>query len=219
MLPHSGTERRDLRVSVVTPTRDRPESLALCRRWFREQTVPVDEHLCIDGGTMNENLIEGMKRATGDIIITADDDDYIAPTWVAACVEGLRRHEAFGQKLTRLYHLGARAYCNLNPPVGPLAGSMAIRESLRSVAIRIMEDGGAYKHVLRKKSLCTITDQHVTELRGVYPFGLSKRQRYSPGKYPLRDETLATLTGWIGEGAVRAYQEALDQIRGRLDVT
>ena len=37
-----------MKISVITPTKDRPEIVELCQRWFREQTYPVHEHIIAD---------------------------------------------------------------------------------------------------------------------------------------------------------------------------
>ena len=114
-----------LRISVVTPTKDRPEAVELCQRWFRQQSHRAHEHLIIEGGTHVENLLEGIQRAEGDAIVLADDDDYYGPGWLAWIASTLRVWSLVGQVVTASFHIRARSRRECR--VGPLPGTMAFR--------------------------------------------------------------------------------------------
>ncbi len=76
------------RISVVVPTRGRPEALARCRAALEAQTVPVEVLVVEDvegrGPAWARN--EGVRRATGEVVCFTDDDCEPAAGWVEALV-------------------------------------------------------------------------------------------------------------------------------------
>ena len=94
------------RVSLLTPTCDRPAGFALAERWMAAQTVGWDQWVVADGGsvpvvpTMGQvhshapmapgaknftaNLRRGLALCTGDVVVVIEDDDWYAPTHLAA---------------------------------------------------------------------------------------------------------------------------------------
>lgn len=97
-----------MRVSVVVPTRDRPEQLATCLAALRLQGRPADEVVVVDDGSVDAAAVAavaagavlvrgagrgpaaarnlGARTATGDVVLFTDDDCRPAPGWVAAFV-------------------------------------------------------------------------------------------------------------------------------------
>lgn len=71
------------RVSVVVPTRDRPELLRRCLAALEQQTVPVEVVVVEDsegrGPAWARN--EGVRRAGGEVVCFTDDDCAPAPGW------------------------------------------------------------------------------------------------------------------------------------------
>jgi glycosyltransferase involved in cell wall biosynthesis len=100
-----------VKVSVLTPTADRPVAFALLEQWMARQTRQPDEWIVADGGltsatcTLGQqrswvsaapgsanfaaNLLRGLSLATGDVIVFCEDDDYYAPTHLATIVTQL----------------------------------------------------------------------------------------------------------------------------------
>lgn len=74
------------RISVVVPTRGRPELLRECVAALEAQTVPVEILVVEDtegrGPAWARN--EGVKRATGEVVCFTDDDCAPAPGWAEA---------------------------------------------------------------------------------------------------------------------------------------
>jgi glycosyltransferase involved in cell wall biosynthesis len=74
------------RVSVVVPTRDRPELLRRCLAALEKQTVPVEIVVVEDsegrGPAWARN--EGVRRADGEVICFTDDDCAPFPGWAEA---------------------------------------------------------------------------------------------------------------------------------------
>jgi len=75
-----------LRISVVVPTRDRPELLQRCLAALEVQTVPVEVVVVEDkegrGPAWARN--EGARRARGEVICFTDDDCAPAAGWAKA---------------------------------------------------------------------------------------------------------------------------------------
>ncbi len=73
-------------VSVVVPTRDRPELLQRCRAALEAQSVPVEIVVVEDadgrGPAWARN--EGVKRAGGEVVCFTDDDCEPTPGWAEA---------------------------------------------------------------------------------------------------------------------------------------
>jgi len=74
------------RVSVVVPTRERPEALRRCREALEAQSVPVEVVVVEDiegrGPAWARN--EGVRRARGEIVCFTDDDCEPEPGWAEA---------------------------------------------------------------------------------------------------------------------------------------
>jgi GT2 family glycosyltransferase len=74
------------RVSVVVPTRERPELLRRCLAALEEQTIPIEVVVVEDsegrGPAWARN--EGVRRAQGEVICFTDDDCAPAPGWAEA---------------------------------------------------------------------------------------------------------------------------------------
>jgi len=122
------------RVTVITPTCDRPVGLTFAERWMRRQTRPPDEWIVSDGGEVPapcrmgqrqihvpqlpgaRNLVENLRRAldvaTGDVIVLWEDDDWYAPTHLERLLVQLAtpRVLAAGDNKQRYYHVGARRW-------------------------------------------------------------------------------------------------------------
>ncbi|HMI80861.1 MAG TPA: glycosyltransferase [Solirubrobacterales bacterium] len=84
------------RISVVVPTRERPEELERCLAALRAQTVPVEivvvEDLEGRGPAWARN--EGARRAQGEIVCFTDDDCEPAPAWAEALAAPILAGEA-----------------------------------------------------------------------------------------------------------------------------
>lgn len=74
------------RVSVVVPTRDRPELLRRCLAALEKQTLPVEVVVVEDregrGPAWARN--EGARRAGGEVVCFTDDDCAPVPRWAEA---------------------------------------------------------------------------------------------------------------------------------------
>jgi|GEM_PF-1595361 len=117
------------KITVITPTGDRPLAFALCQKWMAAQIVQPDQWLVIDDGkvpvqpeipmryvrrepkandpkfTLALNLKEALPLIEGDKIIIFEDDDYYAPEYIAVMSRMLDSHVIAGIINAKYYHL------------------------------------------------------------------------------------------------------------------
>lgn len=218
-----------MKISVVTPTKDRPEMLPLVRQWFEEQTTPVHEHLVIDGGSHLENLRRGALEVdpSTDVILWADDDDHYRPdytewvTWAFSNSPAV----AVGQLCSEMHHIRTERWRQFEP-VGPLPGLMAFRLEIRDAVLERMAREDTPKLLFRDGAqgpTLTTEVQYVTHIKGLYPLGpgqgLSVKHHGTPARYPMVDSDLESLSRKIGRRAVESYLEAIEKIDERLAAT
>jgi GT2 family glycosyltransferase len=83
-------------VSVVVPTRGRPEALRRCLAALEAQSVPVEVVVVEDvegrGPAWARN--EGVRRASGEVVCFTDDDCEPAPGWAEALAAPIPTGEA-----------------------------------------------------------------------------------------------------------------------------
>lgn len=148
------------RISVVTPTCDRPVGFRLAEVWMQRQTRPPDEWIVADGGqrpacctrgqthlhapappgprNFLANLARGLAAATGDVIVFMEDDDYYAPGHLAALAQLLAdAPEALlaGDSQPRYYHLPRRCWKILEP-----AGASLCQTAVRRAGLPALQD-------------------------------------------------------------------------------
>ena len=121
-----------MRLSVITPTCDRPAGIALAERWMSRQTMQPFEWIVADGGqtpapltagqihlhepappgplNLAGNLVRGLKAATGDAVVIWEDDDYYRPEHLAACASGLARMDVHGCPRLSYYNVHHRLW-------------------------------------------------------------------------------------------------------------
>ena len=131
------------KVSILVATRDRPKFIPQVLRNIANQTYPKGQievviaddgqhpigHLLPQGGafiyiryehpiSLGQKRQELKERATGDIMVCMDDDDYYPPTRVAKAVEALRAYPHIGfaySPTINLYYPHERAIYSSGP--------------------------------------------------------------------------------------------------------
>ncbi|HXR60979.1 MAG TPA: glycosyltransferase [Solirubrobacterales bacterium] len=85
-----------VQVSVVVPTRGRPEALARCLAALGAQTRPVEVVVVEDSGGRGPAWArnEGVRRARGEVVCFTDDDCEPAPGWAEALAAPVLSGEA-----------------------------------------------------------------------------------------------------------------------------
>lgn len=123
-----------MNVTAVTCTADRPEAFALLEKYMSRQTHKPNQWLVLDSGntpvkpTLGQqyiyapecrsgtSMINKLKIAfapgmiKGDIVVIAEDDDLLAPTWIETCVKNLSdgRCDLFGEARAIYYNVRHR---------------------------------------------------------------------------------------------------------------
>lgn len=142
-----------MKVSVLTPTCDRPVGFALCETMLATQTLQPDEWIVADGGqvplscTMGQlhihdpappgaanfahNLLRGIDAASGDVLIVCEDDDAYLPAHVATMVEMAERGYGLvgAEDIQRYYNVSHRCFRMLSN-VGASLCQTAVHRSL-----------------------------------------------------------------------------------------
>ncbi len=123
-----------MRLSVITPTCDRPFAFGLLERWMARQTRQPDEWIVADGGRFRvkchhgqthlvataapgpanfaNNLLRAVDAATGDFIVCMEDDDYYQPTHLVTLERQLSQPgiRMAGDDLQRYYNVAHRKW-------------------------------------------------------------------------------------------------------------
>lgn len=125
-----------MKLSVITPTGDRPEAFRLCELWMSRQTRKPDEWIVIDDGwapieaefsiatqvirprelwskenTQAKNLLIGLAAATGDVIAFIEDDDFYHPDYLLHLSHVIEvGADIVGETRSLYYHLPTRQY-------------------------------------------------------------------------------------------------------------
>ena len=117
-----------MELTILTCTGDRPEQFRHCEVYMARQTLQATRWIVVDDGrtptvvTMGQsvirrgpsatvaesfcgNLLEGLHSVRTPAVAIIEDDDWYAPGWLEACVNGLRTAELFGEQQARYYNL------------------------------------------------------------------------------------------------------------------
>jgi len=146
----------DGKVTVITPTGDRPEALALLRRWMATQTRQADQWIIIDDGTkpvkakkfpgakvirrnprkddpactLGENLRVALPHIAHEKVLVMEDDDWYGPDYIATMADLLEDHELVGISGTKYYHPGIPGYREMGRGDHASLSQTAFRKSL-----------------------------------------------------------------------------------------
>ena len=223
------------RLSVITPTCNRPVALDLTRRWMAAQTLQPDEWIIIDGadarathppGALNflDNLERGVAAATGDRLIFWEDDDFYDPRHLEQMIAQWDLHPdacLIGDPTQRYYNISYRRYrvmANRGASLCQTGMSAALRPWFATVlaTCRALVTAPAYG---------LDTRLWAPALAGGYPHvlapfdtvvgikGIPGQQGLGMGHQPARvaanswtaDPQLRTLTAWVGPEHAQMY--------------
>jgi predicted O-methyltransferase YrrM len=119
-----------MKITVFTPTGDRPDAFRLCEKWMARQTVQPHEWLVFDDGvvptrcTMGQTVVRcqelagrgslasklarAVNLATGDALAVVEDDDWYAATWLEWCAVKLASTAVVGEGFAWYFNLAGR---------------------------------------------------------------------------------------------------------------
>lgn len=142
-----------MKISVVTPTCDRPIGMRVLEARMRAQTRRPDEWIVADGGetpatcamgqthihdarfppgaaNFCHNLLNGLNAASGELVVFCEDDDWYAPTHLAT-IEALALTGARllgSEPVQRYYNVAQRRYLLLDNIGASLCQTAFVRE-------------------------------------------------------------------------------------------
>lgn len=144
-----------MRISVITPTCDRPVGIRLLEKMVQRQTLQPDEWIVGDGGetkamlTMGQrhihapqlpgaanftaNVIHALEEVSGDVVIVLEDDDWIDATHIERMVRLMADHPtalAAGDDEQRYYNLPHRVYRTFDNIGASLCQTAVRREAI-----------------------------------------------------------------------------------------
>lgn len=223
-------------ISIITPTGDRPEALQLLAEYiarqtytgplqwvivddghtpFRPQTLPRGEIVYhprrepgVPGGSLNRNLILGLRLAKHRKIVIMEDDDWYAPSYVDTYAELLDHHSLVGESRARYYNVRDRAwYLPGNTQHASLAQTGFRRELIPLIDdccrqgtpfidLHIWKRPVDDKHMIHNHGLC-VGIKGMPGRRGLGQGGHQTGSRYT------RDPHLVQLRAWVGHDVDR----------------
>ncbi len=217
------------RISVITPTCDRPVGIRLLERFMARQTRQPDEWIVGDGGqtkapctsgqrhiwapqpagnlNFTTNLLTAVQAATGDIIVIAEDDDWMSPLHIETLVGQLQAPGilAAGDDLQQYYHVGKRVWRTFNNRGASLCQT-AISRELVYTFVEIIERCGAGTYGVDGTFWKTIPDEFKSLVRSQTVIGikgLPGRQGLGIGHRPgggwTSDPGMDKLRSWVGD--------------------
>jgi len=126
-------------VTLITPTRDRPVAMDLCKRWVERQDYTGNIQWIIADGSEERgpkieipgidvvhlrthkpdltplesfigNLLAALPIVTGEYVIIIEDDDWYAPNHVSDTADFLEKSSIVGNQIQRYYHLPSKQW-------------------------------------------------------------------------------------------------------------
>lgn len=119
-----------MKLAVLTPTGDRPEAFALCKRYMQRQTLQPDVWFVTDDGvdpsshwalrlppwdkpgtSQHRNmlaLLDLAEQSNCDAFVIMEDDDWYGPRYLNRCAALLESHELIGEIPARYYNVKTR---------------------------------------------------------------------------------------------------------------
>lgn len=220
-----------MRISVITPTADRPRGIELCERYMARQTVQPDEWIVADGGqtparlTMGQihlhqpspagaanlagNILRALDAVTGDLVVIVEDDDHYAPNHIAACVAGLKRWPAYGCNRLLYFNVEHRCWVQMANRGSALCQTAFRRElipEMQKAAREAMEAGsfgidGRFWASRLHMANGAQTCIGIKGLPGTPGLGIGHRPKSKPGRRWRPDPEMKILRQMIGADA------------------
>lgn len=220
-----------MRISVITPTADRPRGIELCERYMARQTVQPHEWIVSDGGrtpatltagqvhlwepsapgaaNLAGNLLRALDRATGDIVVVVEDDDHYLPTHIAECVKGLAKQPAYGCPTLKYYNVAHRMYVQMRNKGSALCQTAFRRELIpemqnaarSAIAANDFRIDGRFWSPRIGLANGPQTVVGIKGLPGTAGLGIGHRPKSGRGKMWRNDPDMNVLRDWIGGDA------------------
>jgi len=219
------------KITVITPTADQPKGIELLEQYMSRQTVQPDEWIVSDDGlvpatlTKNQihlitsreheggkslanNILKGLEKATGSVIVIMEHDDYYKPNHIEVCLRTLKGFDATGCIWQRYYNVEHKCYLTMEN-----VGSALCNTAFTKELIPFMRK--AAQKAFNKDQYCVdrfFWDSLVSKRKNIHQIdtvvgikGLPGRKGLGLGHRPDKkrgwrnDLTLDVLKKWVGE--------------------
>lgn len=220
-----------MRISVITPTANRPAGISLCEKYIARQTRQPDEWIVADGGTekatltmgqvhlwqpmapgaanLASNIIRALDAVTGTMVVVVEDDDRYAPDHIDQCIKGLATQSAYGCPTLRYFNIAHRCYVEMRNRGSALCQTAFRRELVpdmrkaaeQSMAARDFTIDGRFWAPRQRLATGPQTVIGIKGLPGTAGLGIGHRPKISRGKLWRSDPELSMLRKWIGDDA------------------
>lgn len=152
-------------VTLLTPTRNRPEAFDLLQSWIERQTYrePLQWIVVNDGDTIYNyrcdqtvirreagrqemhslcmNLLAGLPLVEGTKLLIVEDDDYLAPEYVEQVCTWLEENEMTGSRPAIYFHLQHRTWRIMRNHSHASLGQTGLRASAIPHLVRAIQVG------------------------------------------------------------------------------
>jgi len=159
-----------MKVTLITPTGNRPEAFALCEKWIFNQTYKgLIEWIVTDDfqeaptrftlgqiavkapklwtpeiNTQRYNLDALMQRITGDYIFVIEDDEYYAPNYIEEMLKLLEHSDIAGLSNSKYYHLRIPGFKYMDNFTHASLCQTAFKKSVLPLLYRAVHSGHYY---------------------------------------------------------------------------
>lgn len=225
-----------MRVSIITPTCDRPAGIALAEKYVARQTVQPHEWIVADSGmeparltmgqvhirqpmppgakNLAQNIVAALRKVTGDAVVILEDDDWYHHDHIRRCVSGLESRPVYGCAMLAYYNVAHRCYIVMQN-----RGSALCQTAFLASEIPRME--GAARKASNEGSFCVdgnfwrgreglaVGSQTVIGIKGIPGtpgLGIGHRPDKHRRNRWVSDPTMAKLREWIGRDDAEAYK-------------
>lgn len=221
------------KISVITPTADQPTGMFLAERYMRRQTLQPDEWIVADdgvipatltmgqihlarprthegGASLASNILAGLEKASGDVILIWEHDDWYAPNHIELAAERLIAHRATGCVTQRYYNVATRQWILMHNVGSALCNTAFRRElaaKMKAGAERALAAGSYGLDRLFWDSL-QAADKDIHAIETVVGIkGLPGRKGLGMGHRPDKkrpwhdDPNMEKLEEWVGRDA------------------
>lgn len=199
---------RQVRLTVITCTGNRPEAFALCERWMVRQTVKPFQWLVIcDGDTPTKctqgqelyycpdfkgkwSMVRKVKMAVeqglikGDALVFIEDDDWVAADWIEFCTKHLEYYQLIGEGRA-IYYNPTNRFWFIHPNLAHASlCSTAVRRNCFDTLLKVCNnsnpfiDARLWREVLANKK---VFDPNQDKRRVVGIKGMPGRVGYGSG--------------------------------------
>lgn len=220
-----------MKVSVITPTCDRPAGIALAEKYMARQTVQPFEWIVADSGqvpaalTMGQthlkmgmppgarnlahNIIRSLAVVNGDAVVIVEDDDWYRADHIEQCIAGLSKFVAMGCPTLNYFNVQHKMFVKMRNQGAALCQTAFVSSlipDMRKAAQAAFDanDFGIDRRFWQRRKHLAKGPQTVIGIKGLpgtAGLGIGHRPKSSAGKQWKSDPEMLQLKAWIGSDA------------------